>query len=134
MPAGSHLYSIDIDPLHSAIAAKVAEFAGLKDRVTFLVGSVEDKLHQLQSKHGVNTLDLVFVDHHKKHYLKDLKNIEQMGFLKPGSVVVGDNIWYPGAPDYLEYVQNHPNYDTTLHETHVEYSDTKDAVTVSIRK
>lgn len=133
MPAGSHLYSVDIDPLHSAIATKIVEFAGLKDRVTFLVGTVEDKLHQLQSKYGVSTIDLLFIDHHKAHYLKDLKQVEQLGFLKKGSVVVGDNILYPGAPDYREYVRNNPNYVTKEHETHVEYTTDKDIVTVSVR-
>lgn len=130
---GSHLYSIDTDPLHSAISTKVAEFAGLKDRVTFLIGTPEDRLHTLQSKYNVNTIDLLFIDHHKAHYLKDFKHVEQMSFLKSGSVVIADNILRPGAPDYLEYVQNHPQYETKLHETELS-SGLKDAVTVSIKK
>jgi len=76
-------------------------------------------------------VDLVFIDHAKEVYLRDLHNLEHSGLLHKGSVVVGDNMIYPGAPDYLEYVQSSPRYSTVLHQTTLEYSEEKDAVAVS---
>jgi len=42
--------------------------------------------------------DLIFIDHIKNAYLSDLKLLESNGGVKAQTVVVGDNIIYPGAP------------------------------------
>lgn len=77
---------------------------------------------------------MVFIDHHKAVYLKDLKTLIREGFLKKGSVVVADNVLVPGAPDYLEYVEG-PEFVTTRYDHTVEYlSFVKDLVTVSVYK
>ena len=40
-----------------------------------------------------------------KHlYLSDLKLALELQILAKGCVVVGDNILYPGSPDYKEYM------------------------------
>ena len=37
-----------------------------------------------------------------------------------------------GAPDYLEWMRNHPQFKSVLTESHLEYSDAvRDAVLVS---
>lgn len=67
-------------------------------------------------------------------YLADLKILEGAGLVAKGTVLVADNIIYPGAPDYLEYVKNSTHYKTETHETQLEYkSDMKDMVCVSTR-
>ncbi len=61
--------------------------------------------------------------------------LEEVGLIKSGTMIVADNIINPGAPDYLEYVQNNPNYTTEMHEAMLEYKEnTRDAVAISIRK
>ena len=101
LPPDGHLYSVEIVPLHAAIATKVVEYAGLRDKVTVLVGTLDSRLSALRSVHGVRAIDLLFIDHDKRAYLSDLKRVEASGLLVKGSVVVADNVIYPGAPDYL---------------------------------
>ena len=140
LPSGGHLYSIELDPLHAAIATKIIEYAGLRDRVTVLVGSLELQLPILRSTHRVTAIDLLFIDHDKHAYLSDLRRVEASGLLVGGSVIVADNIILPGAPDYLEYVQALEGkvYRTVLHEGKSEYggrgrNSTRDAVAVSVK-
>lgn len=49
-------------------------------------------------------------------YLSDAKLILESGTLQPGSLLVADNVLVPGAPDYLEFVENSPLFSTTRHE------------------
>ena len=49
-------------------------------------------------RHGA--LDFVFIDHDKAAYLPDLERIIGEGWLHPGSIVVADNVRFPGAPEY----------------------------------
>lgn len=40
-----------------------------------------------------------------KHlYVSDVKLALKLGLLKPGALIVGDNIKTPGAPEFLEFV------------------------------
>ena len=131
----AHIFSIEADPQSSAIAHRIHQYAGATDRVTILDGYTEEIIPQLKHICGVNSFDLIFIDHHKVVYLRDLKLLEDYGLIQPGTVIVADNVIYPGAPDYLEYIRGNPNYTTTFHEAKLEYDeDTRDGVEVSIRK
>ena len=90
----------------------------------------------------------MFIDHWKDRYLPDLKLLEQANIMRNGTVVFADNIIKPGtmtinndlnmldimtgAPEYAEYVRTSPKYETKFFDTHVEYSDDKDQVAVSV--
>ena len=50
-------------------------------------------------------VDFVFLDHAKEAYLPDLLRILEAGWLHPGSVVVADNVRFPGAPKYRRYME-----------------------------
>jgi catechol O-methyltransferase len=50
-------------------------------------------------------VDFLFIDHDKNAYLADLLNITERGLLHPGSIVVADNVGYPGSPNYRAYVR-----------------------------
>ena len=131
---GAHLYSIEINPLNAAIATKIVEFAGLKDKVTIIVGTVATKAQTLKEKYGVKKIDLLFLDHLKTAYKPDFIQLEKDGFIQSGSVAVADNCLFPGCPDYVEYVATNPNYISVRHETELEYSKDPDHVWVSVRK
>ncbi|MGH3981728.1 MAG: hypothetical protein ACRDST_03290, partial [Pseudonocardiaceae bacterium] len=79
----------------------------------------------LRAEHGFANggLDFVFVDHDKSAYLPDLQRILNQRWLHPGSVVVADNVKFPGAPEYRAYMreQEGKSWRTTEHRTHVEY-------------
>lgn len=128
MPADAHLVSIEYLDANADIARRILDHAGVRDRVTVVVGSLADDGSTaaiLEREHGfaLGTLDFVFIDHDKDLYLPDLKRIAERGWLHQGSVVVADNVKFPGAPDYRAHMTAHEGKDwrTTEHETHVEY-------------
>ncbi len=128
MPEEAHLYSIEFLPANADIARRILVHAGIGDRVTVVVGTLGDggrTISALESEHGVaeRSLDFVFVDHAKDAYLPDLERILERGWLRPGAVVVADNVKFPGAPAYRAYMREHEGREwrTTEHATHVEY-------------
>ena len=48
-------------------------------------------------------------------------------------MVIGDNIIYPGAPDYLQYLKESKDYDSVLYHSNIDHTDKPDAVLVSQR-
>ena len=84
----------------------------------------------------MDKLDLIVLDHAKWCYLPDLKAMEKAGLLHEGTVVIADDCLWPGAPDYLEYVENNPRYQTERFYSIVlpGLIDTVDAMTISTYK
>ncbi|MDQ2879724.1 MAG: O-methyltransferase [Actinomycetota bacterium] len=128
MPSDARLYSIEFSPANAEIARRIWDYAGVGDRVTVVVGHLGDggsTLEQLRAEHGFTNggLDFVFVDHDKSAYLPDLQRILNQNWLHPGSVVVADNVKFPGAPRYRAYLrqQEGKSWRTTEHKAHVEY-------------
>lgn len=128
---GAHLTSVEISPIHAAFATKIIELAGCRDKVTVVVGTAETKIETLKK---LGPIDLLFLDHLKTVYKSDTVLLEQAGLIQPGSVIVADNCLIPGCPDYVEYVMNHPQYDSVKHVTTLEYCNDVDWVIVSTRK
>jgi catechol O-methyltransferase len=134
LPPGARLISMEINPVFAAIATKIIEHAGLADRVQVWVGDIPALMPRVREEcGGPGCVDAVFIDHWKELYLPHTRALEASGLLHVGSTLIADNIIYPGAPDYLAYVQSAPErYRTVVHEAHLEYSATaRDAVAVS---
>jgi len=56
-----------------------------------------------------------------------------LGILAEGCVIIGDNVLFPGAPKFREFVTTDPRLKTVVHSTFLEYDkETPDEVTVSI--
>lgn len=128
MPAGAHLYSIEFLAANAEIARRILEHAGVSDRVTVVVGTLGDgggTASALEDRHGFGegSLDFVFLDHDKDAYLPDLRLILDRGWLRKGALVVADNVKFPGAPEYRDFMREHEGrrWRTTEHATHVEY-------------
>jgi catechol O-methyltransferase len=136
---GAHVFSIEFHPGNAAIARRIHQHAGVGRRVTIVVGTLGDggkTLAALRQAHrfGKGSVDLVFIDHDKNAYVPDLQRILGEGWLHPGSVLVADNVRYPGAPEYRKYMQENEGtlWRTVEHETHLEYQSViKDLVLVS---
>lgn len=62
---------------------------------------------------------MVFIDHAKLLYLPDLKLLEEYGVVQSGTVVIGDNMIYPGSPDYLEYFKKSEDYSSTFFKSYL---------------
>ncbi|HEX6389497.1 MAG TPA: O-methyltransferase [Solirubrobacteraceae bacterium] len=128
MPAGARLVSLEFSADNAAIARRIWDHAGIGDELTVVVGTLGDggtTIARLRDEHGfgAGTLDFAFFDHDKDAYLSDLESIVAEGWLHPGSIVVADNIKFPGAPAYRKHMQDAEGtrWRTTEHETHVEY-------------
>lgn len=135
----AQITSIEFNAANAEIARRIWEHAGVGGRVTAVVGTLGDggqTVRRLKEEHGLakGTLDAVFVDHDKDAYLPDLRLILSEGWLRPGALVVADNVKFPGAPEYRAYMNENEGkrWRTTEHETHVEYQSLlKDLVLVS---
>jgi catechol O-methyltransferase len=128
MPVGARLVSVEFNADNAEIARRILAHAGVGDEVTIVVGSLGDggaTAAALEAEHGLGpgTLDFVFLDHDKDAYLPDLELIVARGWLQPGAIVVADNVRIPGAPAYRRHMREQEGraWETTEHETHVEY-------------
>jgi len=138
---GAHIYSIEFNAANAEVARRIFAHAGVASRVTVVVGTLGDggaTIEALRERHGfaAGSVDFVFVDHAKDAYLPDLQRIEAKGWLHPGSVVVADNVKFPGAPEYHAYLKQNEgrSWRTTEHHAHVEYQTViKDLVLESSR-
>lgn len=136
---GARVTSVEFSAANAAIARGIWDHAGAGDRITAVVGSIGDRgrtLRALREEHGFfeKSLDFVFIDHDKDAYVPDLHAILREGWLRPGSIVVADNVKFPGAPEYRRYMKENEGsvWRTTEHESHVEYQSViKDLVLVS---
>lgn len=105
---GSEYVSFEREPKFASVAAGLVELAGLSDLVRFVVGPSS---RSLVNEHAAGRLvhtDMVFFDHFKPDYVKDLKILESLGCIREGTVLVGDNVIDPGNPPYLSYVRSSP--------------------------
>jgi catechol O-methyltransferase len=128
MPEGARLVSVEFLQANADIARRIWDHAGVGNRVTAVVGSLGDggeTIARLRSEFGFaeGSVDFVFVDHDKEQYLPDLERIIDERWLHTGSVVVADNVKFPGAPRYHEYMRraDGETWRTIEHDTHLEY-------------
>lgn len=127
MPDGGRLVSLELVEDNAGVARRIHEHAGVADRVSVVVGTLDDgrTMDALEREHGfgAGAVDVVFIDHAKHAYLPDLERLLERGWLHPGSVVVADNVRFPGAPEYRAHMQREEGrtWRTTEHAAHVEY-------------
>ncbi|MGY4712397.1 O-methyltransferase [Mycolicibacterium sp. CBM1] len=124
----TRVFSIELAQANAEVARRIWAYAGVGDRVTCVVGTIGDGGHTLdvmRDEYGITsgTVDLLFIDHDKNAYLADLLSILDRGWLHPGSVVVADNVGFPGSPKYRAYmrVQQGKSWQTVEHRAHMEY-------------
>ncbi len=115
---GGHLYTLEIDPRMAQATRENLQKMGLEEVVTVVEGDALKTLGELRGQ-----FDFIFIDALKQDYLKYLKLVEDK--LVPGSVVVADNVIQSAnaMKDYLDYVQNNPNYDTVIIRASMEKND-----------
>ena len=127
--------TIEADSKSAEIARSIHEYAGVADRIKIIKDYTENVIPHLTKDFQIDSFDLIFIDHHRRAYLRDFKMLENLGLIKSGTVIVADNVIHPGVPDYSDYVRNNPHYTTKMYESTLEYrEDSPDGVEVSIRK
>jgi len=115
---GGHLYTHEIDPERVRECRENLAKVGLGNTVTCIEGDALKTLPELEGEY-----DFVFIDALKGDYLKYLKILEPK--LKAGAVVVSDNVIRSAnaMQDFLEYIQNSPDYDTVIIRASMEKND-----------
>jgi predicted O-methyltransferase YrrM len=115
---GGHLYTLEIDPRSAEVCRDNLQKVGLENTVTCILGDALKTLPTLEGE-----FDFIFIDALKRDYLKYLKLVEAK--LKPGSVIVADNVIQSARAmkDFLDYIQNSPDYDTVIIRASMEKND-----------
>ena len=107
---GKQYLSIEQNPEVAAVANQLVDLAGLHDFVRIIVGSSNEVLVEgIRDWQEMGQVDMIFIDHEKESYLSDLWLLEELKVMTTGNpTVVTDNVIYPGAPEYMEWVQASP--------------------------
>jgi predicted O-methyltransferase YrrM len=115
---GGHLYTLEIDPGMVKQCRENLKKVGLEDTVTCIEGDALKTLPTLKGE-----FDFVFIDAVKRDYMKYFKLIEPK--LKTGAVIIGDNVIRSARAmnDFLDYIQNSPDYDTVIIRASMEKRD-----------
>ncbi len=115
---GGTLTTIEINPRTAEAARKHLAAVGLENVVTVIQGNALQVLPTLEGQ-----FDFVFLDALKPDYLKYLKALEPK--LKPGAAIVADNVidYARQMPDFLEYIQSSPLYDTVIIRASMQKND-----------
>ncbi|KAJ0063414.1 hypothetical protein NL108_002734 [Boleophthalmus pectinirostris] len=147
LPLGGRIYSVEMDQRNAAIAEKIIRLAGFDDdtvkyllsgifvsiilylinvflfsKVELIVSPSDEVIPRLRSDYGLERLDLVFMDHWKRSYLPDLQMLEGSGLLGKGSIILADNVLFPGAPKFLRHIRKSGLYEWKIHRAMLEYS------------
>jgi len=115
---GGHLYTLEISPKMVKECRENLQKVGLEKTVTCIEGDALKTLPTLEGE-----FDFVFLDAVKRDYLKYFKLLEPK--LKPGAVIAADNVIRSGKAmqDFLDYMQNSPDYDTVIIRASMEKND-----------
>ena len=97
LPEDGHLYTINKDPEHIAMAAHFFEQSDVKKRITMLEGDAHDVLPKLNGK---GPFDMVFIDADKISYNDYLEWTEAQ--VRPGGLIVADNTLLFGSMGLAE--------------------------------
>lgn len=126
----ARIFSVELSAANAEVARRIWAHAGVDDRISCVVGTIGDggtTLDTLCDEYGFasGTLDFLFIDHDKNAYLSDLLSIVDRGWLRPGAIVVADNVGFPGSPKYRRHMreQQGKSWETTEHRSHVEYQN-----------
>lgn len=109
LPTGASLTCIEANKDNADVARVILD-KGLgastkaRDSVRIIDGISSKVLSSKENLLGKIPFDFVFLDHDKDCYLADLKTLEDNGMLASNCMIVADNVVFPGAPGYLEYV------------------------------
>ncbi|KAF3761854.1 S-adenosyl-L-methionine-dependent methyltransferase [Cryphonectria parasitica EP155] len=108
------VWSFEFSQEFADVAAKIIELAGLSESIKIVVGPADESIRRLKEEGKLATagVDVLFLDHVEDLYVQDLKVCEELGLLKPGALILADNVVRPGAPEYVKYVRAHQNLES----------------------
>jgi len=162
LPTGSTLTCIEANDANAEVATKMLSLglgnSNLARNVKILNGistnviptlstADSNSLYSKSNRNNEFAYDFIFLDHDKDSYLNDLKLLEKYNLLSDKCIIVADNVLFPGAPGYLEYVggkeniniRNSNGYMTRLEKAPFErigfetnWKEVDDAMSISV--
>ena len=94
LPPGGHLISLELSPVHAALARRNLARAGLSDRTEVIEGAALETLPRL-AEEARGPFDLVFLDADKANLAAYFDWAVRLS--RPGSLIVVDNVVRNGA-------------------------------------
>ncbi|CAE8585905.1 unnamed protein product [Polarella glacialis] len=104
---GVQITSLEVDPVHMIVARNIVAMAGMSAFVEVWTGHSKASLPRLAGRRSSGgafprpAFAAVFMDQRGSRYTEDLFLLHEHGLLRPGAVIVGDNVLKPGAPIFL---------------------------------
>lgn len=89
LPPGGRLVTLELNPVHAAVATQNIARAGFADVVSVVVGSAKDSLARLIAE-GEAPFDFIFIDADKDNNRAYLDAALKLS--RPGTVIVVDNV------------------------------------------
>ena len=89
LPENGKLVTLELSPVHAAVARKNLEAAGVSALVEIRVGSASETLDKMIAA-GEEPFDLIFIDADKPGYAGYLNQVLYLS--RSGTVIVGDNL------------------------------------------
>mmetsp|Transcript_78414 Transcript_78414/g.181920 ORF Transcript_78414/g.181920 Transcript_78414/m.181920 type:complete len:149 (-) Transcript_78414:133-579(-) len=96
--------SLEIDPVHAAVARRHLDLAQLATAAEIWVGQLQDTLPRAVESWGTRSPSFVFMDQRGTTFHEDLAELERLFALGPSAQVAADNTLKPGSPVYLWHV------------------------------
>jgi len=106
---GGSVTTCEVDAANAYVARGVHQFAGVEGEVQVRVGCASDWVATGQ----LGTIDFLLLDHRGTIYHDDLHAAEPS--LSDKALVFADNVLYPGAPLFLNYIDVQ-GYQIEIHE------------------
>jgi len=102
---GVHVTTLELDPVHVAVARVVVALSGEADRVDVWTGHSKHLLSRIAAGRAGSGLGrgfgAIFMDRWGSQYTDDLDLLEAHGLLAPDCVLVADNVLRTCAPLFL---------------------------------
>ena len=128
LPRDGKLVTVEWDAAMATEARANLRRARLSKRVDVLVGDAFDLMRGMRA----GSFDLVFMDIEKKMYSRALPYCVRL--LRPGGVLLCDNVAFRSAGDFPERLARHRGLETCfIHGTFHHHSPDRDAVSISVK-
>jgi len=111
LPLGARIVCVEISKSFAEEAQDNVSKAGVSGMIQIIVGDAKEVIPKLKE-----TVDLLFLDAEKIHYLTYLNLAERM--LHKGSMIVADNAGMAASEmqNFLSYVRDSPLYQSRYHD------------------
>lgn len=98
-PPGARLRSLELDPVHVAVARFAACLAAPgAAELAFAVGHAADALPGVAEDYGARMLAFLFMDHCNSRFHEERDTIDRLQLDAVGAEALADNVLKPGAP------------------------------------